>query len=69
MGYSVRHLRIGDRALYFIAGFFLLLPVASFDGARWFNIAGAVIAISLFAWERMRNRGPVPAAESLPAKE
>jgi TRAP transporter 4TM/12TM fusion protein len=69
MAYSVRHLRIVDRALYFVAGFFLMLPVASFDGARWFNIAGAAMAILLFAWERMRNRAPAPAAGSVPAKE
>ncbi len=49
MGYSVRHLRIGDRALYFVAGFFLMLPAGSFDSARWFNIAGAVMAVALIA--------------------
>ena len=41
MAYSVRHLRIRDRALYFVVGFFLMLPVGSFDSARWFNVAGA----------------------------
>jgi TRAP transporter 4TM/12TM fusion protein len=69
MAYSVRHLRLADRALYFAAGFFLMLPVGSFDGARWFNLAGAVMAAALFAWERMRTRAPAPAAGSLPAKE
>jgi TRAP transporter 4TM/12TM fusion protein len=61
MGYSVRQLRIADRALYFIAGFFLMLPSQSFVGARWFNIAGAVIAVLILAWERMRHRSAAPA--------
>ena len=61
MGYSVRLLRVPDRLVYFVAGFFLLLPVASFDYARWFNIAGAAMTVLLFAWERLRSRGPAPA--------
>ena len=69
MAYSVRHLRLVDRVLYFIAGLFLMLPAGSFDSARWFNIAGAVLAVGVFAWERMRSPAPAPAAGSLPAKE
>ena len=69
MGYSVRHLRLADRALYFVAGFLLMLPAGSFESARWCNITGAVLAIAVFAWERMRGRDPVPAARSVPAKE
>jgi len=69
MAYSVRHLRLVDRILYFLAGFFLMLPASSFDHARWFNIAGAVLAVLLLAGERLRSRGHAPAADSFPAKE
>ena len=45
MGYSVRHLGVVDRAVYGIAGICLLLPVGAFAAARWFNIAGALLAV------------------------
>ena len=69
MAYSVRHLRLTDRFLYFIAGFFLILPAGSFASARWFNIAGAVIAVLILVWERLRSRSAMPVTETLPAKE
>jgi len=56
MGYSVRHLRIFDRAVYMAAGAGLLLPVGAFTAARWLNIAGGVLAIGLFVWERANRR-------------
>ena len=46
MGYSVRHLRIGDRAFYFLAGFFLMLPAGSFDQR------------ALVQYRRRRDGGP-----------
>jgi TRAP transporter 4TM/12TM fusion protein len=55
MGYSVRRLGTFDRVAYFVAGACLMLPVDAFATARWFNIAGAVIAVALFVWERMRR--------------
>ena len=46
-----------------------MLPAGSFDSARWFNVAGALIAVRVFAWERMHSPTPQPAAGSLPAKD
>jgi TRAP transporter 4TM/12TM fusion protein len=65
MGYSVRHLRLVDRAVYGVIGLFLLFPVASFPQAQYFNIAGAVMAAALFVFERVmrtRLRDAEPAA-------
>ncbi len=53
MGYSVRHLGWIDRLVYLVAGICLILPVGAFPAARWMNIAGALIALALFAWERV----------------
>jgi TRAP-type uncharacterized transport system fused permease subunit len=54
MGHSVRSLRIFDRAIYGAVGVCLLLPVGAFAQARWFNIAGALMAAALLAWEWSR---------------
>jgi TRAP transporter 4TM/12TM fusion protein len=64
MGYSVRFLGLLDRGIYFVAGACLMLPVGAFANARWFNIAGGVMAATLFVWERSRRRlaEPAPAA-------
>jgi TRAP transporter 4TM/12TM fusion protein len=62
MGYSVRHLGIVDRLIYLAAGIGLLLPVGAFEAARWFNIAGGVIAVGLFFWERSNRRVGAPIA-------
>jgi TRAP transporter 4TM/12TM fusion protein len=72
MGYSVRHLRPLDRILYGMAGTCLLLPVGAFAAARWFNIAGACLAVALLAWEWLIRRTaseavPAPAAVAAPA--
>jgi hypothetical protein len=32
-----------------------MLPVGSFAGARWFNVAGALLAVALLIRERMRR--------------
>ena len=45
MGYSVRMLRLVDRAIYLIAGACLMLPISIFAGARWINFAGALLAV------------------------
>jgi TRAP transporter 4TM/12TM fusion protein len=60
MGYSVRPLGALDRIVYGAAGLFLLLPVGAFPQARWFNIAGACIAVALFAWERAHRTASEP---------
>ncbi|MGE4254655.1 MAG: TRAP transporter permease [Xanthobacteraceae bacterium] len=56
IGYSVRQLGAVDRMMYFIAGTGLIIPVESFATARWFNIAGASIAVALLVWELARRR-------------
>jgi TRAP-type uncharacterized transport system fused permease subunit len=56
MAFSVRHLGLLDRAVYLMAGIFLMLPVGAFAAARWFNLAGACIAVALFLRERSRRR-------------
>jgi TRAP-type uncharacterized transport system fused permease subunit len=60
MGYSARHLGLVDRLIYMAAGIGLLLPVGAFAEARWFNIAGAIIAGGLFFWERANRRADAP---------
>jgi TRAP transporter 4TM/12TM fusion protein len=55
IGYSVRPLGLTDRAIYFISGVGLMLPVGSFAGARWFNVAGGLLAVALLIRERMRR--------------
>jgi TRAP transporter 4TM/12TM fusion protein len=73
MGFSVRPLRLLDRLAYGAAGICLLLPVGAFAQARWFNIAGAMMAVALFFWERANRAsrpsaaGPVPAEASASA--
>ncbi len=69
MGYSVRNLRTLNRVLYLIVGILLMTPVGSFEAAPWFNLAGGVMAVLIFAWERLRNRVTAPAARPLAAKE
>jgi TRAP transporter 4TM/12TM fusion protein len=61
MGYSSRHLRLFDRAVYMAAGVGLLLPVGAFSAARWLNIAGGVLAIALYVWERTNRRAQAAA--------
>jgi TRAP transporter 4TM/12TM fusion protein len=64
MGYSVRRLGMVDRLIYGAAGLFMLLPVGAFAQARWFNMAGAGLALALFVWERAQRRAAAPAPAS-----
>lgn len=61
MAYSVRDLWASDRLLYGIAGLLLLLPVGAFPAARWCNIAGAILAVSLLLRERYLKPAAAPA--------
>src|SRR5262249_7360243 len=72
MGYSVRHLRLVDRIAYGVIGLCLLFPVASFPQAKYFHIAGAVMAVALLVFERMmrvqlRDARPAAPAEAVAA--
>jgi TRAP transporter 4TM/12TM fusion protein len=64
MGYSVRNLGGVERALYLFAGLCLLLPLEAFGGARWVNGIGGLLALALFARERMIKRRAVQAGRS-----
>jgi TRAP transporter 4TM/12TM fusion protein len=57
MAYSVRPLGIAARLYYVAAGLFLMLPAGAFDEARWFNLAGAVMALALLLWEKAKLSG------------
>jgi TRAP transporter 4TM/12TM fusion protein len=63
MAYSTRPLGALDRALYFIAGVCLMLPVGMFATARWFNVVGACLGVGLLVWERSMRQ----ARDSIPA--
>jgi TRAP transporter 4TM/12TM fusion protein len=52
IGYAARQLGAAARLYYGIAGLFLMLPAGAFEEARWFNIAGAVMALALLLWEK-----------------
>jgi TRAP transporter 4TM/12TM fusion protein len=67
MAYSLRPLGVGSRLYYATCGAFLLLPMASFAMARWFNIVGAAMAAALFFWERMVVRARDPAVAAAPS--
>ena len=69
MGYSFRALRPGDRAVYLIAGACLMLPINIFTGARWVNIAGALLTVLLLFWERMQKRASSSAPATAAANE
>jgi TRAP-type uncharacterized transport system fused permease subunit len=55
MGYARRPLGWGGRAYCILGGLCLMLPAQSFALARWLNIAGAAMALALFA---IRGRSP-----------
>src|SRR5665647_1230263 len=69
MAYSVRHLGIADRAIYLVTGALLMLPAGMFNNAWWFNIAGALMAVSLVAWEGMRKPAPTSLTAAARVKE
>jgi TRAP transporter 4TM/12TM fusion protein len=60
MGYSIRRLIAVERVMHLIAGLCLLLPVGAVEAGRWVNLFGAVLAVAIVAWDRLRRR-PVPA--------
>ena len=60
MGYAIRKLTTLQRWLYGVAGLCLMMPVGAFAEARWFNAAGAVMAVVLVMMARART--PRPAA-------
>jgi TRAP-type uncharacterized transport system fused permease subunit len=67
MGHALRPLGLVGRALYAATGIALLLPVGAFAAARWLNLAGAVAAVALIAWERARRHAEaLPAADAVP---
>ena len=56
MGYLLRALNPFRRLLYGAAGLFLLIPVGAFEHGRWINLAGGVMAVAIFLWERVVRR-------------
>jgi TRAP transporter 4TM/12TM fusion protein len=48
MGYSIGKLSTVQRLLYGAAGICLVLPINAFAEARWFNVAGACLAVAVF---------------------
>jgi TRAP transporter 4TM/12TM fusion protein len=51
VGYSLRRIGWLDRVAYIVVGSFLLAPIALFEHAIYFNIAGAALAVLLIARE------------------
>ena len=56
IGYARRPLGWPARAYCALAGLFLMLPAQAFGAARWLNVAGAVMAIALFLYEKRPAR-------------
>lgn len=56
MGYSMSKLSLAQRLLYGAAGLCLIIPLQAFDAARWFNVAGALLALVVFLQERHTRR-------------
>jgi hypothetical protein len=63
MGYSLRAMGWIDRLPHAIVGVLLLMPAGAFAAARWLNIAGALMAVALIAWERTMRRSARPQPE------
>jgi len=64
MAYSVRHLGVLGRVYYGITGLCLLIPLETFGGGRWVNLAGLCMAIALLFWEQTARRRRAAAAIS-----
>ena len=64
----VRRLRLPDRAAHLLAGSLLMLPIGLFSGAEWANVAGALMAVLLLAWERIQKRMSSSATTKASAK-
>ncbi len=54
IGYGIGSLGIPARVYYGAAGLFLMLPAGAFEEARWFNLAGAAMALALLLWEKAK---------------
>lgn len=63
MGYATRELGVAGRLVCALVGLMLVVPIGAFAWARWFNVAGAVIAAGLFTMDRLR-REPAKGKES-----
>lgn len=55
MGYSVRHLGAVERLVHLAAGLALMLPVGAVAQGRWINALGAMLAMAIVAWYRLRR--------------
>ncbi|HSA90051.1 MAG TPA: TRAP transporter fused permease subunit [Burkholderiales bacterium] len=55
-GYAARPLGAPARLVYAAAGLALMLPAGAFAEARWFNVAGALVAIALLLLSRRMHR-------------
>jgi hypothetical protein len=49
------------RVLYGVTGIFLVTPIEAFAAARWVNMAGVLLAVALFASDRLMRRRPAVA--------
>jgi len=59
MGHAQRALVALERIYYGAAGLFLLIPYELLGVGRWFNLVGAGMAATLFAWELRKRYGGV----------
>ncbi|MGE3646653.1 MAG: C4-dicarboxylate ABC transporter permease, partial [Beijerinckiaceae bacterium] len=57
IGYSIRPLEATVRLAYFVAGLFLITPISAFGAAKWVNLAGAVLAAAVLAFDYSRRPG------------
>jgi TRAP-type uncharacterized transport system fused permease subunit len=56
MGYARRPLGLVARLLYGVTGLFLVTPLEASVHGRWINLAGAALAVVLFAADRFSRR-------------
>lgn len=56
VGYGLRVLNFGERAIYSLAGAMLLIPASLFAGAIWLNLAGLALGGTLIAREVFARR-------------
>jgi TRAP transporter 4TM/12TM fusion protein len=56
VGYGVRVLNVGERAINIVAGAMLLIPASIFANAVWINLAGLALGGSLIARELVTRR-------------
>lgn len=56
VGYGLRVLNVGERAINIVAGAMLLIPASIFANAVWINLAGLALGGSLVAREVITRR-------------